>query len=109
MFQMTPQRLELSSGETAEITLEGVCDTYVSSFHFVMLNFIIVSHVAFYQVSISGLCDGTCQLVCLSVDLSVHKAYCGKTTEWIWMPFGMMSGVGQVMGVLNGVIIEGEG
>ena len=27
--------------------------------------------------------------------------YCGKTAEWIQMPFGMMSGVGQGMGVLD--------
>jgi len=40
--------------------------------------------------------------LCLSVGLSVHKVYCGKTAEWIWMPFGMVSGVGQRMGVLDG-------
>jgi len=28
--------------------------------------------------------------------------YCGKTAEWVWMPFGMVSGVGRGMGVLNG-------
>jgi len=31
--------------------------------------------------------------------------YCGKTAEWIWMPFGVMSGVGQGMGALDGVMI----
>jgi len=36
--------------------------------------------------------------------------YCGKTAHWIWMPFGAVSGVGQRMGVLDGiVIVEGEG
>jgi len=30
--------------------------------------------------------------------------------EWIWMPFGMVSGVCRMMGVLDGVVIvEGEG
>jgi len=37
----------------------------------------------------------------LSVCRSVRKVYCGKTAEWIRMPFGMMSGVGRGMGVLD--------
>ena len=62
----------------------------------------IVSHVALYQASISSLCNGTfartiCWSVCLlvgrSVCLSVHKVYCGKMVEWIWMPFETVSGV----------------
>ena len=40
----------------------------------------------------------------------LRKVYCGKTTDWIRMQFGMVSGVGQGMGVLDGVVIvEGEG
>jgi len=35
----------------------------------------------------------------------VRKVYCGKTADWIWMTFGMVSGVGQGMGVLDGVAI----
>jgi len=27
--------------------------------------------------------------------------YCGKTNEWIRVPFGVMSGVGRGMGVLD--------
>jgi len=27
--------------------------------------------------------------------------YCGKTADWIWMPFGVMSGVGRRRGVLD--------
>jgi len=38
----------------------------------------------------------------MSVGLSVRKVYCGKTAEWIRMPFGMVSGDGQRMGVLYG-------
>ena len=35
--------------------------------------------------------------------------YCGKTAEWIRMPFAVVSGVGQGMSVLDGVVIvEGE-
>jgi len=46
----------------------------------------------------------------LSVCQSVWKVYCGKTADWIWMPFGVMSGVGQGMGVLDGVLMpQGEG
>jgi len=37
----------------------------------------------------------------LSVGLSVRKMYCGKTADWIRMPFGMVSGVGEGMGVLD--------
>ena len=46
----------------------------------------------------------------LCVCVSVRKVYCGKTADWIRMPFGMVNGVGRGMGVLDGVvIIEGEG
>jgi len=38
----------------------------------------------------------------LSVGLFIHKVYCGKTAEWIPIPFGMVSGVGRGMGVLDG-------
>jgi len=34
--------------------------------------------------------------VCLSA-----RMYCGKTADWIQMPFGVVSGVGRGMGVLN--------
>jgi len=48
--------------------------------------------------------------VCVSVGLSVQKVYCGKAVDWIWMPFGMVSGISRVMVVLDGVVIvEGEG
>ena len=45
-----------------------------------------------------GLCVG--RSVCLS--LSVGKVYCGKMVDWIRMAFGMVSGVGRTMGVLDG-------
>ena len=34
--------------------------------------------------------------------VSVQKVYCGKMDEWIRMPFGIVRGVGRVMGVLDG-------
>ena len=37
----------------------------------------------------------------LSVCLSVRKIYCGKTADWIRMPFGVVSGVSRGMGVLD--------
>jgi len=47
--------------------------------------------------------------ICLD-HLFVRKVICGKTPEWIQMPFGMVSGVGQGIDVLMGmVIVEGEG
>ena len=35
------------------------------------------------------------------VCVSVQKVYCGKTADWIWMLFEMVSGVGRGMGVIN--------
>ena len=46
----------------------------------------------------------------LSVCLSIWSVYCGKTADWIWMPFGVVSGVGRWIGVLDRVeIVEREG
>jgi len=51
-----------------------------------------------------------CWPVCWFVYQSGWKVYCGKTANWIQMLFGMVSGVGRGMGVLDGaVIIKGEG
>jgi len=38
----------------------------------------------------------------MSVCLSLQKVYCGKTADLIWIPFGVVSGVGPGMGVLDG-------
>jgi len=35
------------------------------------------------------ICQSVCRLVCLSV----RKMYCGKSAEWIRVPFGLVSGV----------------
>jgi len=45
----------------------------------------------------------TCRLDHLSVCLSVcvWKVYCGKTADWIRMPFRVVSGVRLGMGVLD--------
>ena len=40
-----------------------------------------------------------------SVCLSVRKVYCGKTADWIRMPFRMVNEVCRGMGVLDGVVI----
>jgi len=54
-----------------------------------------------------------CRSVGLSIALSVgllKKVYCGKTADWIRMPFGTVSGIGRGIRVLDGVVIvEGEG
>jgi len=45
-----------------------------------------------------------------SVCWSARKVYCGKMADSIQMSFGMVSGIGRGMGVLDGVMIfEGEG
>ena len=46
--------------------------------------------------------------ICQSVCQSVQKVYCGNMADWIWMPFGVVSGVGRGMGVLDGVVIVEE-
>jgi len=56
------------------------------------------------------LMESSCRLSHLSVGLCVsrsiglcpQKVYCGKTANWIRMPFGMVSGVGLGIGVLGG-------
>ena len=40
--------------------------------------------------------------VCRSVCRSVWWVNCGKTADWIWMPFRMVSWVGRGIGVLDG-------
>ena len=47
-----------------------------------------------------------CRLDYLSV--CVRKVYCGKMADWIRMPFGVVSRVWLVMGVLDGVVIVEE-
>jgi len=68
--------------------------------------------IALYIVSVSAngvdlspspsvsLC--VCVSVGLSVSLSVQKVHCGKTSDLIRTPFGMVSGVDQGMGILDG-------
>ena len=47
--------------------------------------------------------------LCVSVCVSVRKVYCGKTADWIRMPFGVVSGIIRGVGVLDGVaIVEGK-
>jgi len=54
-------------------------------------------------VSVSAFGTGLSPIlfVSLFVGLSVRRPYCGKTADWILMPFGVVSGVGQGMGVLD--------
>ena len=52
----------------------------------------------------------TCRLDHLSACVCGRKMYCGKTADWIRMPFGMVSGVGRRRGVLDRVmIVKGKG
>jgi len=38
----------------------------------------------------------------VGLSLLVRKVYCGKMADWIQMPFGVVSGVSQGMGLLDG-------
>jgi len=46
--------------------------------------------------------EQTCRLSHLSVHLSICLSS-ETMTDWIWMPFGVVSGVGRGMGVLGGL------
>jgi len=50
-----------------------------------------------------------CRLSHVSVCMSVWKVYCSKTADCIRMPFGMLSGVGGGMGVVEVHVLQGEG
>jgi len=41
----------------------------------------------------------------VTVCVSVWWVNCGKTADWTWMLFGVVSGVGRWMGVLDGMEI----
>ena len=48
-----------------------------------------------------SVCLSVCLSVYRSVSRSVRKMYCGKAVGWMWMPFGVMSGIGRVSVRLN--------
>jgi len=70
--------------------------------HLFHLRIRLILLARFTIVSVSAYVSdlSACVYVCLC--LSVRKVYCGQTADWIRMPFGMMSGVGRGMGVLDG-------
>jgi len=57
--------------------------------------------IASLSISISSgaLMSRTCRLVHMCV--CVWKVYCGKTADWIRMPFGLVSGIGLGMDILD--------
>ena len=57
-------------------------------------NFPVASSTCWYGLVALATSPLTC--------LSVRKVYCGKTAEWIRMPFGMVSGVCRGVDVLDG-------
>ena len=74
---------------------------------------VIFNRVAIIQIERKRVLVQTCRQshpsVCRSVCVSAWRAYCGKTADWIWMLFRVVSEVSRGMGVLNGVeIVEGE-
>ena len=48
-----------------------------------------------YRQLHASVCLFLCLSVSRSVGRSVRKMYCGKMADWIWMPFGVVSEVGQ--------------
>jgi len=54
-----------------------------------------------YPICLS-VCLSVCVCVHLSVGWPVRKVCCGKTADWIRMPFWMVSGVSRLMGELDG-------
>jgi len=64
-----------------------------------------ISCVAIQSTERTQVLEQSSRLTHLLVCQSVWWVNCGKTSDWIWMPFGVVSGVGQGMGVLDGVEI----
>jgi len=64
----------------------------------------VISRVTIQSIERKRVLEQTCRLSHLSVRLSVCRwmSCCGKTADWIWMPFGVVSGVGRGMGVFDG-------
>ena len=64
-------------------------------------NYIISASLSINTASVSAhvteLPPSPCVGLCVPVCLSVRKVYCGKTADWIRIPFGMVSGVGRGM------------
>jgi len=84
---------------------ENACICSDSCFLDVVTALYIISRGALYQHSeqsahITDLSPSPS--VYLSVCLSVRKGYYGKTADMIRMPFGVVSGVGRGMDVLDG-------
>jgi len=63
-----------------------------------------ISYNSFSRVThnVSRSCHLSHPSVGLPVCLSVWRVYYGKMADWIWMPFRVVSGVGQVTDVLDG-------
>jgi len=71
--------------------------TFGGEFFIISVSFSInIASVSDYLMTchLTHLSVCVCLSVCLSVCRYVRKVYCGKTADWIRMPFGMVSGVG---------------
>ena len=56
-----------------------------------------IEHRRYWNIPVAySICWSLCVCLC------VQKVYCGKTAEWVQMPFGVMSVVGRGVGVLDG-------
>jgi len=53
-----------------------------------------------------GIVTGLSPLPSVSLSLCPVWVSCGKMADWSWMPFGVVSGVSQGMGVLDGGAIS---
>jgi len=64
-----------------------------------------ISRVAIQSIDTDLLpIPSVCLSVCRSVGRSVWRVYCGvcgKMADWIWVPFGVVTGVGRGMGILD--------
>jgi len=70
------------------------------------LQSIIIRHIVIQSIEHKLLLEQACHLSHLSVCLSVSQSVspvdeCGKTADWIWMPFGVVSRACRGMGVLD--------
>jgi len=101
------QRMHFSLTSSSNSYMNTICGElkmniyYALSAAFCLLSIEHISGYYSYRVVVNSLCRSVCYSVCLSVCRSVWKEYCGKTTNWIRMTFGIVSGVDRGMGALD--------
>jgi len=72
--------------------------------HFAIISRVASQFIEHYGADLSSIPSVGLSVCCVSllVGRSIRRVYCGKTADCIWMPFGVVSGVGRWIGKLDG-------